>query len=217
MKFNDIPSLQHPNVTVLQGTVTSVSPATKTATVTSPVTGETTSHTYDYLVAATGLRRAWPVVPQSLHRKQYLLEAEEHIHAVLNARHPVLVVGGGAVGIEMASEIRVVKPGARVTLAHSRDQLLSAENLPDDTKDRALECLRGEGVDVLMNHRLAKSEKRVVDDGTTEYDVEFTNGHKMVASVVIMAISHSTPTVSYLPKEAVNSEGFVDVRPRYAQ
>jgi hypothetical protein len=50
---------------------------------------------YDYFVAASGLRRVWPVVPQSLRRKQYLFEASDHIRAATTARHGVVVVGGG--------------------------------------------------------------------------------------------------------------------------
>lgn len=50
---------------------------------------------YDYFVAATGLRRAWPAVPQSLRRKQYLFEMGDHARAMSVARNGVLVVGGG--------------------------------------------------------------------------------------------------------------------------
>lgn len=186
----------------------------KTASVIDSTTKEVSTHSYDYFVSATGLRRVWPVVPQSLTRKQYLLEAEEQIHAVNNAQHGVVVVGGGAVGIEMASEIKLIKPDVKVTLVHSRDKLLSSEGLPDETKDRALELLKAEGVEVLMSHRVARSDKTVNDDGSVRFDIEFTNGHKMIASEVIMAISKSVPTTTYLPQAALNEEGYVKIRPK---
>lgn len=50
---------------------------------------------YDYLVAATGLRRTWPSVPQSLTKAQYLDEVQSHIEKVGKARHGVAVIGGG--------------------------------------------------------------------------------------------------------------------------
>jgi NADPH-dependent 2,4-dienoyl-CoA reductase/sulfur reductase-like enzyme len=56
---------------------------------------QTSEIEYDYLVAASGLRRVWPVVPQSLRRKQYLFEAGDHIRAATTARHGVVIVGGG--------------------------------------------------------------------------------------------------------------------------
>jgi NADPH-dependent 2,4-dienoyl-CoA reductase/sulfur reductase-like enzyme len=174
----------------------------------------TTRHDYDYFVAGTGLRRVWPVVPQSLNRKQYLLEAEEHIYAVSNARHGVVVVGGGAVGIEMAAELKLVKPDIKVTLVHSRSKLLSSEDLSDDCKDKALELLKEAGVEVLMEHRLAASKKVETTDGSSKFEVEFTNGKKITASEVIMAISKSEPTTSYLPASCLNEDGYVKIQPR---
>ncbi len=177
-------------------------------------TGVAATHEYDYFVAASGLRRVWPVVPQSLTRKQYLIEASEHIHTVSNAREGVIVVGGGAVGIEMAAELKVTNPDTQVTLVHSREKLLSSEDLPDETKDRALEVLRESGVEVLMSHRLASAKKAENGNGAPRYDVEFTNGKVMVASEVIMAMSKSVPTTSYLPKSALTEAGYVKIHPR---
>ena len=167
--------------------------------------------TYDFLVAATGLRRVWPVVPQSLGRKQYLIEVEEHIHNVANARDGVVVVGGGAVGIEMAAELKLVHPNIKVTLVHSRDKLLSSEGLSDECKDKALELLKETGVEVLMSHRLANTQKLETTDGSTKYEVEFNNGHKLLASEVIMAVSKSIPSTSYLPKTSLCPEGLVNI------
>ncbi|WXC47458.1 hypothetical protein QX201_007176 [Fusarium graminearum] len=213
VKYSDIPGLKDPRINIIQGSVTGVDPASKKATISAHLTEEKSTLEYDYLVAATGLRRVWPVVPQSLTRKQYLFEAENHINAVQNAKHGVVVVGGGAVGIEMAAELKMVKPHLNVTLVHSRDKLLSSEGLPDETKDVALELLREAGVEVLMNHRLASKNKLETTDGSEKYDVEFTNGHKMSASVVIMAISRSVPTTTYLPTSALDEEGFVKIKP----
>ncbi|KAJ2965671.1 hypothetical protein NQ176_g10505 [Zarea fungicola] len=69
VKFQDIPSLQHPSINIVIGTVAVVDCASKTVTTIDAVTKAATQHTYDYFVAASGLRRVWPVVPQSLSRK----------------------------------------------------------------------------------------------------------------------------------------------------
>ncbi|KAM6526235.1 hypothetical protein FSOLCH5_002363 [Fusarium solani] len=213
VKFSDIPGLDSPSIKIIQGSVTDVDLTAKTATVSAYLTQEKSTHQYDYLVSATGLRRVWPVVPQSLTRKQYLLEAENHIQAVNHAKDGVVVVGGGAVGIEMAAELKMVKPHVKVTLVHSRDKLLSSEGLPDETKDVALELLLESGVEVLMNHRLASTRKVETLDGSNKHEIEFTNGHKMFASEVIMAISKSVPTSKYLPAAALDEEGYVKIKP----
>jgi NADH dehydrogenase FAD-containing subunit len=95
VRYEDIPALQIPNIRVIQGSVRGLDPLTKVASVATQDSTEELHLEYDYLVAATGLRRAWPVVPQSLRRKQYLLEVRDHLHNVQDAKHGIVVVGGG--------------------------------------------------------------------------------------------------------------------------
>lgn len=113
----------------------------------------------------------------------------------------------------MAAELKEVQPHVNVTLAHSRDKLLSAEPLPDNVKECALELTQQTGVEVLLNHRLKSSTPIVKDDGTEVHEVEFENGHKMIASSVVMAISRSIPSTDYLPAESLAEDGRVNVRP----
>ncbi|KAI1503318.1 hypothetical protein F5X99DRAFT_417289 [Biscogniauxia marginata] len=209
--YKDIKILQRPDVCFVHGRVTKVDCENKTATISESGSQTSWNESYDFFITATGLRRVWPVVPQSLNRKDYLVEAGAHIDAVIKSTEPVLVVGGGAVGIEMAAELKHVQPNVKVTLAHSRDKLLSAEPLPDMVKDCALELTQQTGVDVLLSHRLQSSTLIKSEDGTKVYEVEFTNGHKMTASNVIMAISKSVPSTDFLPKEALSEEGYVKV------
>ncbi|KAK1514167.1 uncharacterized protein CCOS01_14107 [Colletotrichum costaricense] len=214
VKFEDIASLQRPNVRFVQGSVSKVDPATKTATVLDHATKQPQDFSYDFLVAASGLRRVFPVVPQSLTRKQYLLEAEEQIDAVRNAPDGVVVVGGGAVGIEMAAELKLVEPDSKVTLVHSRDKLLSSEGLSDECKDKALELTREAGVNVLLNHRVKETRKLdPLPNGRARHEIEFTNGDRLVASEVVMAISRSVPSTDYLPAAAKDEEGYVKIHP----
>ncbi len=77
----------------MRGSVKSVDLATKRAVVSTPTQGDVVRE-YDYLVAATGLRRVWPVVPQSQTRESYLDEVGGHIDT-LKASDGVVVVGGG--------------------------------------------------------------------------------------------------------------------------
>ncbi|KAL2165588.1 hypothetical protein VTG60DRAFT_4268 [Thermothelomyces hinnuleus] len=213
VKYGDIPGLQSPNIHVVQGSVKSVDPARKVATyLPHGSTAEPQEVRYDYFVAASGLRRAWPVVPQSLRRKQYLFEAGDHIRAATAARHGVVIVGGGAVGIEMAAELKLVHPHLNVTLVHSRDKLLSSEALPDEVKDRSLELLREAGVDVLMSHRLDRTEEVKDDSGNSCLRVHFTNGHSMLADQVSLAVSRSVPTTTYLPNDVLDEQGYVKVQ-----
>ncbi|GAO14912.1 uncharacterized protein UV8b_05080 [Ustilaginoidea virens] len=213
VKFQDLPGLNNPQVRFIRGSVSTVDCEAKTVTTIDSTTKAAMTNKYDFFVAATGLRRVWPVVPQSLTKKQYLLEAEEHIHAVSSARHGVVVVGGGAVGIEMAAELKLAKPDVKVTLVHSGEKLLSSEGLSDECKDKALELLQEADVQVLMSLRLCTINKVATTDSSPEYEIEFTNGHKMSASQVIMAVSKSKSTATYLPCSALDDEGYVKIQP----
>jgi thioredoxin reductase len=111
----------------------------------------------------------------------------------------------------MAAELKLIQPHTDVTLVHSREKLLSAEPLPDEVKDKALELVREAEVDVLMSHRLEIVEE-VREDGQSKcYDLKFNNGHSMRASEVIVAVSKSVPVTTYLPYSALDDEGYVKV------
>lgn len=94
VRFQDIPALRAEGVSHVQGSVVQVDMERKVARVADSATQSETEEEYDYLVAASGLRRAWPVVPQSLSRDGYLSEVEKHVQAVKNATG-VVVIGGG--------------------------------------------------------------------------------------------------------------------------
>jgi thioredoxin reductase len=109
----------------------------------------------------------------------------------------------------------MVHPHLTVTLAHSRDTLLSSEPLPDELKQRTLELLREAGVEVLMSHRLDRTEDVKDDAGNLCTKVHFANGHTMVVNHVLMAISRLVPSTRFLPPEALDENGYVKIRSEY--
>ena len=184
------------------------------ATIKDKITGEVSDHSYDYFLAATGLRRVWPVVPQSLTQKAYRQETSDHVHSVRNASEGVAVIGGGAVGIEMAAELKVIEPSLKVTLIQSRDKLLAAEPLPDDTKDEALKLLRETGVEVILGKgRVASNSTTETADGKRVQKLVLGDGTSIIASHVINAVSNQVSTSSYLPKTSLDEDGLVKITP----
>lgn len=210
-RFDDIAALQHPNIKITQGRLSNVDPDKRIATIKLTDSEDTVEQRYDFFVAATGLRRVWPVVPQSLTKAKYLAETADHIECVKTASHGTVVIGGGAVGIEMAAEAKLCHPDTKVTLVHSRDRLLSSEPLPDETKDMALEALRDAGVEVLLSERVTATTASVGPDGKAIQTLTLQDGSHLVASQSISAISRSVPATSYLPKAALDSEGLVKI------
>jgi NADPH-dependent 2,4-dienoyl-CoA reductase/sulfur reductase-like enzyme len=95
VKFDDLPALGASNISHTHGTVASVDCERKIAVISDNNTGKQYEESYDYLIAASGLRREWPTVPQSLRREEYLKEAGDHIEKVKKAKEGVVVIGGG--------------------------------------------------------------------------------------------------------------------------
>jgi NADH dehydrogenase FAD-containing subunit len=206
--------LKHHSVKFIQGSVQNVDCDGLAATIKLHGSDKSIQQDYDYLVAASGLRRPWPVVPQSLTRTEYLQEAHSNISATKSSEHGVVVIGGGAVGVEMAAELKMVQPNTKVTLIHSRDKLLSAEPLPDEFKSAIEPLVHEAGVDnLLLNTRVTSIDPLPCSSSDNAKLLTLSNGTTQTASHVISAISHPTPTTTYLPSSALDAEGYVRIAP----
>ena len=78
---------------------------------------------YDVVVIATGADYPEPARFTGTTVEEAVKSFADHQQRVATAGH-VLVVGGGASGVELSAEIRLARPDARVTLAHSGADLL---------------------------------------------------------------------------------------------
>ncbi|MEV5436856.1 FAD-dependent oxidoreductase [Streptomyces sp. NPDC052682] len=78
---------------------------------------------YDVVVIATGADYPEPARFTGTTVEEAAKSYAEHQQKIAGAAH-VLVVGGGPSGVELAAEIRLARPDARVTLAHSGPALL---------------------------------------------------------------------------------------------
>jgi apoptosis-inducing factor 2 len=137
---------------------------------------------YDYLVLATGSNYEGDLVkPVSGHVGERL----QHFRAVrkhLEGAGRVLIVGGGAVGIEVAGEIAETFPGKRVTVVEAGPRILPLTS--EKPRRWAAEFLRGRGVEILTGERIVqpastpsgnldpRGGQAVTDKGTRiDYDV----------------------------------------------
>jgi NADH dehydrogenase FAD-containing subunit len=80
---------------------------------------------YDVVVIATGADYPEPARFVGTTVEEAAKSFAEHQRSVATAEH-VLVVGGGPGGVELSAEIRLARPDARVTLAHSGPALLDS-------------------------------------------------------------------------------------------
>ncbi|MFC4500231.1 MULTISPECIES: NAD(P)/FAD-dependent oxidoreductase [Streptomyces] len=104
---------------------------------------------YDVLVIATGADYPEPARFTGTTTEDAMKAFAGHQQKIAGADH-VLVVGGGPSGVELSAEIRLARPDARVTLAHSGASLLHATG-SERAGRRALAWLESHGVDVRLD------------------------------------------------------------------
>ncbi|KAL4916029.1 hypothetical protein BDW62DRAFT_186999 [Aspergillus aurantiobrunneus] len=207
IKYGDIPALQTPEIRCIQGSIDTVNCESKTATITTPKGG--VDETYDYLITCTGLRREFPSAPRSFTREQYLSETAENLSNVRDASKGVAIIGGGAVGIEIAAESKMLHPNTPITLIHSRSALLSSESLPDEFAAKALEVIQKSGINTILGARVQN-----ITETDGEYTLTLANNETLTASHVINAVSRFMPTAPhFLPADVCDEQGYIRIKP----
>ena len=116
------------------------------------IAGYESSIAFDALVVATGSSYAFPArVSRPL--RAMALPAFDTINQQLQRAQSVLVVGGGAVGVELAAEVATDFPDKKVTLVHAHEWL-GVDSLPDKYYKLVLSQLDKLHVNLLRNDRL---------------------------------------------------------------
>ncbi|KAL4914629.1 hypothetical protein BDW62DRAFT_190011 [Aspergillus aurantiobrunneus] len=134
---------------------------------------------YEYLVIATGSTRPVPGQVHSTGRAEGCDELRA-VQGVIQESQRIAAVGAGAVGVELAADIKDVYPEKEVTLVHSRSQVLN--RFGGRLQEYALDALRELDVRVLLNER-----PRVPDEGgiVKSAALVFSDGREEVFDLVV--------------------------------
>jgi NADH dehydrogenase FAD-containing subunit len=119
---------------------------------------------YDYLVIATGsgLKTGLPSRVNAT-EKGAGVELIRAVQSGIEAAETVVVVGGGAAGVEVATDARDMYPRKKIVLVHSRDAVM--HRFGKRLRDEALQGLKRLGVEVVLGDRVVEEDpvaKRVV-------------------------------------------------------
>ena len=92
---------------------------------------------FDYLVVATGTRLVQPAGMRHDDKLSSVAYLQNHQNDVKKAKS-ILIAGGGAVGVQMATDLKEFYPDKEITVVQSRPQLMSGfhEGLHDLVKER---------------------------------------------------------------------------------
>ncbi|KAG1813307.1 uncharacterized protein BJ212DRAFT_1367735 [Suillus subaureus] len=168
-------------------------------------TGERIS--YAVLILATGSKWTGPSgLPENEDDVLPFVTAWRHKFA--KANH-VVIVGGGAVGIELAGEVKDLYPTKKVTIVHGGNELINA-TYGSSLRKGLEKRLRVRGVQFMFNEYIDDIPEAGVVGITTR-----SGKHISDADLVVSARGGrpNTDYVTSLGEDALNGHGFVKIKP----
>ncbi|RCK62202.1 Apoptosis-inducing factor 2 [Candida viswanathii] len=119
---------------------------------------------FDYVALCSGRDRSWPTTPRATTVEEFLAEMGK-VRADIEKADVVSVIGAGAVGIEIAGDVKTEFPNKTVNLIHPHENF-PPEPLSLEFKRKIQESIENSGIDVYFNTRI-KEEKDNGDLVTT--------------------------------------------------
>ncbi|EME43768.1 hypothetical protein DOTSEDRAFT_171613 [Dothistroma septosporum NZE10] len=138
---------------------------------------------FDCLVLATGTRLAAPsMMPydDDTSSVKYL----QAYQSQLAQSTAVAIVGGGAVGVQMALDLKEIYPEKRVTLVHSREKLM--HQFHNDFHNILKDVFDERDIDLITQARAKVPKGGFLNNGEI-IDIDLTNGQSISAEFVILA------------------------------
>ncbi|KAJ2894133.1 hypothetical protein GGI21_002204 [Coemansia aciculifera] len=174
---------------------------------------------FDYLVLATGGKAPGPINVSATGKDDGLAEIERLRTGLENA-DSVLVIGGGAVGVEVTGFVAAAFPQKKVTLVHSGKRLLPA-NFREGVSNGAVAKLGQLGVNVVLNERIELPEDFGHAAHIGPQVLSGASGAEYSSDVQILAVGFKVNSAFLEPLEAKlgsllhieDGPGFIRVRP----
>ncbi|KAJ2008125.1 hypothetical protein GGI04_000342 [Coemansia thaxteri] len=183
----------HPKHTFIQASIAAVTPDSVELS-----TGQSVH--FDYLVLSTGARNQFPANLTALNEQEAETETQRVFDNVSSAKS-ILVIGGGAVGVEIAGEIRAAYPDKPVTLVHSASRLLPL-NFKPALSDGAVAKLQRLGVQVVLDEKIELPSDISFNCAVRPLTLRGTSGRDYVSDLQILATGTKLDTEYLAPLES---------------
>ncbi|RLV96190.1 Apoptosis-inducing factor 2 [Spathaspora sp. JA1] len=113
---------------------------------------------FDYVIMANGRDRKWPTTPQAQTKPEFVSEMIKSRQDIAADKNKVIsVIGAGAVGIEIAGDIKSEFPDKTVNLIHPHSTF-PAEPLSQEFKQAIQHSIERAGINVYLNTRIASED-----------------------------------------------------------
>ncbi|KAJ2721766.1 hypothetical protein GGI07_003759 [Coemansia sp. Benny D115] len=172
---------------------------------------------YDYLVLATGSRNQVPAHFEGNTAEEIQAHMEE-VFANVRAAKNILIIGGGAVGVEMAGEIADAYPEKKVTLVHSGNRLLPLR-FKESIGQGAMDKLKRLGVNVVLDEKVNIPPGIPFDCKIRQLTLRGSSGTEYSSDLQIFSIGttlhteYMQPLETHLGVSLRDSRGAIKVKP----
>ncbi|KAK9900237.1 amid-like NADH oxidoreductase [Cystobasidium minutum MCA 4210] len=166
---------------------------------------------FEFLVIATGARYTPPSTLPTEGKDAGLEYLFNHCSSVEKA-NKIVIIGGGAVGVQMSTDIKELYPHKDVTLVHSRTQIMN--NFHQDLHNVIAERAKTLGINLVLGHRVIIPQEGFPNDGSV-FNVKFLDGGEIPADLAIVSTGQ-TPNSQFVAQSApscVDARGFIKVKP----
>ncbi|KAJ2780649.1 hypothetical protein GGI15_003461 [Coemansia interrupta] len=150
---------------------------------------------FDYLVLSTGATNTKPAHFTGTTYEAVGKQMEDVYENVKQAKE-ILVVGGGAVGVEVAGEIAYAYKDKKVTLVHSADRLLPL-NFKAGLSNGAVDKLQRIGVRVVLNEKIEIPQGVEFDCKVRPLELKGASGATYKSDLQIMTVG-TTVNAQYM-------------------
>ncbi|CAH0030034.1 unnamed protein product [Clonostachys rhizophaga] len=142
---------------------------------------------FDFVVVTTGTRLSPPGTMLQDDKPSSIGYFKDYQRKVKSAKS-IAIVGGGAVGVQMATDLKELYPEKKITLIHSRDRLMPLYHprMDEIIRERCKEL----GVELATGSRAVVPANGFPTDGS-EFEVELQDGRKIAADLIIPATGQS--------------------------
>ncbi|GAA5962740.1 hypothetical protein JCM3765_006187 [Sporobolomyces pararoseus] len=207
--------LPSPHQILSSTTALSVSPDTRTITLLDSTTGKQSDLEYEVLVLATGTQLSPPGTIPGTGTKREGIEYLQSLQADLERSKRVCILGGGAIGVQMACDLATLYPPSRtgksITLLHSHETLMNRfhPTLSDIIKER----FNNLGVKTVLGSRAKIPSGGFTETNGKKITIETEDGRKLEADCIIQSTGQTANSslVSTFAPSAIASNGFVTV------
>ncbi|KAF4826143.1 Fe-regulated protein 8 [Colletotrichum tropicale] len=168
-------------------------------------TGEEIPYSHMVIATGSGVGMSLPSRVGSTDKSQGVKLLQEFQQRIKTAKH-LVVVGGGAAGVELATDAKDQYPEKSVTLVHSRDAVMN--RFGPELQAGARKGLEDLGVEVVLG-------ERTTTDAPIDGFVTLRSGRKLECDFLVNAIGQqpSSDLVRELAPEAIAKSGRIKVKP----